>query len=381
MQSLTLRDLVLDGEHAASCPRLDASLGVIVTNVRSVSTDTHGWGIVVCLSASLTGPLHALPYAYFGLLADAVAGSSHELLISDGIFEEFSWGEAAQLPRTVWYTHSCPANSSGGPSAGLSQASCYPLTQANRVTTTFEGSWGSLSFCNSFGAKLWEFAPSLYFIALAHGCASAVRGFGDSHVYNSVICRSRVGVVDPGGSHLFQGLHVYSTCSSAPGTRNVTAGIVAGGTETRITNAQLDDSPIVITAVRQFLLTDSLMFDRAGVIIAPQEASPWDPGQIFVTHNVLAAHYFTPYVAYDTASGTLAPGSWRAFVVAENGFDNPGPQSARSIRSEPDHRAKLLDASVHASEWWWRRLLCCCTRDCGCTSATVAATSGSASTA
>lgn len=152
-------------------------------------------------------------------------------------------------------------------------------------------------------------------------------------MYNSVIRCSRVGVINLGGSNLFQGLHVYSTCSLAPGTGNVTIGFVAGGTQTRITIAQLDDSPIVVTAVRQFLLTDSLVFDRAGVIIAPQEASPWDPGQIFITHNVLAAHYFTPYVAYDTASGALAPGSWRAFVVAENGFDNPGPQNARSTRA------------------------------------------------
>lgn len=106
-QSLTLRDLVLDGEHAASCLRLDASLGVVVTNVRSASTDAHGRG--VDKSGSLLTQVLFTHYAYFGLLADALTGSSHELLISDCIFEEFSWGEAARLLVQYGTRIVCPA--------------------------------------------------------------------------------------------------------------------------------------------------------------------------------------------------------------------------------------------------------------------------------
>ena len=76
-QQITLKDLVLDAQHAGGCLRVDTILQSTIHNV------------------------FFLHYSTFGLKGDSVAGSSHELLVDSCTFAEFMWGEAGYDVRDL----------------------------------------------------------------------------------------------------------------------------------------------------------------------------------------------------------------------------------------------------------------------------------------
>jgi len=53
--------------------------------------------------------------------------------------------------------------------------------------------------------------------------------YPDSHVIDSIFRCSLIGVRNAGGSNLFQGLHIYTTCTHGSGPANMTDGFVAAG--------------------------------------------------------------------------------------------------------------------------------------------------------
>ena len=76
-QQITLKDLVLDAQHAGGCLRVDTILQSTIHNV------------------------FFLHYSTFGLMGDSLAGSSHELLVDSCTFAEFMWGDAGYDVRDM----------------------------------------------------------------------------------------------------------------------------------------------------------------------------------------------------------------------------------------------------------------------------------------
>lgn len=242
------------------------SAGLVLRDLTLDASHAGGCIRVDTVLASTLTRLTLLHYSTYGLLGDAQSGSGHELLVSDVVIAEYDWGEPG-----------------------------YDDTDKQSGT----------------GIAMLSYAAPDY------------NGFYDSNFYSIIIRCTRLGVANRAGANLYSGLHVYSTCNKAKGTGNISIGFLSDAGQTRLADAYLDDSPLVVTYPAELTVHGSLVYGHSSVIFAPQSPRvDWASGWVLEGSLWSDTAYASPGIYYSTANGSLAAGSWHALSVKGNKFDD-----------------------------------------------------------
>ena len=161
--------------------------------------------------------------------------------------------------------------------------------------------------------------------------------FCDSHFTSIIVRCTLVGVLDEGGANVYQNAHIYSTCNKA-GSENVAVGMIVAAEGLRIAGCNFDDSPVLVHAFADLLLSGSVFYGLSGLIFAPLEPGiKWARG-LLVTGNAFVSTPYAPNptIHYDTRGGWLDVSMLNGIVVADNAFgEGAAPRATRATMVVP----------------------------------------------
>lgn len=153
------------------------------------------------------------------------------------------------------------------------------------------GSGHELMVSKCFFAEYMWGEPGFNVKAMKTGTAVHMT-YPDSHVIDSIIRCSRVGVYNEGGSNLFQGLHIYTTCDHGSDAANMTDGYIAAGSQQRFIDGYIDSCVARVKTFGGTSIQNTLFFGQGRLVLDPKR---WSKSSDFaqVQGLIVEGNHFT----------------------------------------------------------------------------------------